>query len=268
MDSAKMYVMYYKKGMVLPLEDFYAPLFCGQFPEKAQLPYLKDDSGENISAKNEFYSELTGSYWVWKNTAQDITGVCHYRRYFTAFQEPWHIRLKYFFTHLFKVHFGPNPLIYTKNVRKYTPWILSELQAREILDTHDIILPRARRFRYSLETHYAKYHSARDLETIAEVLSELCPEYLPTWRKVLSGKILYANNMFVLRSELYQKFMEWWFGMLFAFESRVELDSYQGYQRRILGFVAERLLTLWVMHQELKIKELTLLYFKDLKNKS
>lgn len=268
MDAAKIYIMYYKKGMILPLDDFYAPLFCGNFPGKAQLPYLKDDSGENISLKNEFFSELTGIYWVWKNTSQHITGICHYRRYFTALPEPWHIRLKYMVTHLFKINIGPNPLIYTKNVKKYTPYILSGSQVTEILETHDIILPRARRFRYSLERHYTKYHSARDLEIIAEVLSELCPEYLSTWRTVLSNNILYANNMFVLKSELYQKFMEWWFDMLFAFESRVDLDSYQGYQRRILGFVAERLLTLWVFHHELKIRELTLLYFKDLKNKS
>lgn len=265
-DSAKIYTMYYKKGRVLPLSDFYCPLFCGQFPDKTQLPYLKDDSGDHISTKNEFYSELTGIYWVWKNTRQEITGVCHYRRYFTVFDEPWQHRLKYAVTHFLKIYEGPNPLIYVRDVKKYSSWVLTQEQAEEILEKSDIILPRARRFRYSIERHYSKYHSPSDLELVQSILIDLYPEYLTTWRAVLEGNALYANNMFVLKSDLYQPFMKWWFDMLFEFERRTVLHSYEGYQRRILGFIAERLLTLWVIHHQLKIHELALLYFKQMKN--
>ncbi len=167
--------MYYKTGAILPLDDWYEPLFCGQFPGKEELPFLKDDSGAHISAKNEFYSELTGVYWVWKNTSQKITGICHYRRYFTLRPEPWYIRLKCFLLHPFKVQKGPNPLMYTNHVKKYTPWILTEAEARDLLGHHDVILPRARRFRYSIQTHYHKYHSKVDLELIEKILKEKFP---------------------------------------------------------------------------------------------
>lgn len=258
--------MYYKPGRILPLGDFYQPLFCGQFKGKRKLTGLKDDQGENISDKNEFYSELTGTYWAWKNTQQEIVGVCHYRRYFTAQSEPWYLKFKYFITHPFKVQKGPNPLIYTNNVKKHLPKILTEKEAVEFLKEHDVVLPTARRFRYSLQAHYAKYHDIRDLEIVTEILQEKFPEYLNTWEKVLSGNVLYANNMFILKNDLFQQFMEWWFEMLFEFEKREDLESYQGYQRRILGFVAERLLTLWVIHNKLKIKELKLIYFKKFKS--
>lgn len=44
---------------------------------------IHDDSGDNISSLNELYGELTGLYWVWKNTEihdDDIIGFCHYNK--------------------------------------------------------------------------------------------------------------------------------------------------------------------------------------------
>jgi hypothetical protein len=226
---------------------------------------LKDDTGVHISEKNEFYSELTGIYWVWKNTSQKITGFCHYRRYFTCRTEPWFHKLKYFVTHPFKFKPGPNPLIYVNSVKRYTDWILSQREAELILEDSDVILPRARVFKYSLKKHYHKYHSPFDLELIERILQESCPEFVPTWHLVLEGNMLYANNMFILKSPLYQEFMVWWFDILVRFERLADLESYKGYQRRILGFLGERLLTLWVIHKGLKVKELQLLYFKSFK---
>jgi len=263
--AGKVYIMYYKKGAILPVDEMYEPLFCGAFPGKAQLPYLQDDSGVNISGKNEFYSELTGVFWVWKNTKQEFTGICHYRRYFTVYPEPWYHRLKYVVTHPFKALIGPNPLIYTKRVSKYASKILTSEQANAILRDFDVILPVARPFRYSVKTHYEKYHDIRDLTRIEEILQEKYPEMVPCWQQVLDGNKLFANNMFVMKSPYYEEFMAWLFEMLFEFEARSHLENYRGYQQRILGFVAERILTLWITYKKLNVKQLQLLYFKQLK---
>ena len=40
-----------------------------------------DNNGDNISAKNPQYCELTAQYWAWKNVTCDYYGFFHYRRY-------------------------------------------------------------------------------------------------------------------------------------------------------------------------------------------
>lgn len=78
--SVKIYTMTHKKFDV-PNDPMYVPLQVGA-EGKEPLGYVRDNTGENISALNCYYSELTGVYWIWKNdTESDIVGVCHYRRY-------------------------------------------------------------------------------------------------------------------------------------------------------------------------------------------
>ena len=62
--------------------DFiYTPLFVGR-NGRDNFGYCSDDNGDNISSKNPYFCELTGLYWIWKQSKADIIGLCHYRRYF------------------------------------------------------------------------------------------------------------------------------------------------------------------------------------------
>jgi len=124
--NIKIYIFHYKNGAILRSDSVYQPIMAGNALLSDAKSITGDDTGENISTKNKYYSELTGTYWVWKNTHQDVTGTCHYRRFFTAQPEPFWYKLKrlmYYPVGLYKKRFG---LIYTENVRLFKPRILNQ----------------------------------------------------------------------------------------------------------------------------------------------
>ena len=261
----KVFVFYYKNGSILQIDPIYQPIMAGNARHEEKSAITGDDTGENISHKNPFYSELTGLYWVWKNTKQDVTGSCHYRRFFTAQPEPLLYKVKrllYYPAGLYKKRYG---LIYTENTNLFVPKILNNLELNELLNRYDAILPQARKLKYTVATHYKRYHDINDLNLLETILTEKCPEYQEAFNDVLQGKRLYANNMFILKDEHFQEFMAWWFDILFEFERRIDLNNYTDYQKRIMGFMAERLLTIWFRKKQLNCIELPVIYFKQFK---
>lgn len=66
----------------LPIDHLYLPIHVGK-EGKDNIGYEGDDTGDNISFKNPYYSELTAVYWAWKNLDADYIGLVHYRRYFS-----------------------------------------------------------------------------------------------------------------------------------------------------------------------------------------
>ncbi len=264
--NIRIYSFYYKETVVPVENELYVPVIVGSAFRKLNAKMTGDDSGISISEKNNFFSELTGIYWVWKNTTQDVTGCCHYRRYFYEDDvEPFDLRVKRAFYYLLGLHKKRYGLIYTSNLRRFTQKILGEKKISEILDVYDAILPQKRKLKYTVEEHYRRYHNSGDMEIIAQILRKKYPAYIPAFKKMLKTKSLYANNMFILPSSRFDSFMKWWFSVLFEFENTVDLNSYQGYQQRVIGFIAERLLTAWFIHENLKVKELPVIYFKNIK---
>jgi hypothetical protein len=48
-------------------DDIFMPVQGGKAISDIDLGIQGDDTGENISAKNPYYAELTILYWAWKN---------------------------------------------------------------------------------------------------------------------------------------------------------------------------------------------------------
>jgi hypothetical protein len=216
------------KTYQMPKDSMYLPLQVGA-EGKADLGYVKDNSGDNISEKNANYCELTGLYWAWKNLDADYIGLSHYRRHFCL------------------------------KSSKGDKWqkILTKEQLEPLLQKHDIILPNPRN--YFIETNYDQYvhaHHAEDLDTTREILQERYPDYLPIYDDYMKRTIGHRFNMFIMKKEIFDAYCSWLFEILFELENRLDISSYSKNDARVFGFVSERLIDVWIENNKLSYLEM------------
>lgn len=203
--------------------------------------FLSDDVGINISEKNKNYCELTGLYWIWKNSDFEYVGLIHYRRLFLNHRTPGRL----------------TPVI------KYIPLehrLLTANTVIKILRVKDIILPLKIAFAYSVKEEYERAHYKKDLELARQGIKHLAPDYLETFDKVMNRKYLHPYNMFVAKKALIDRYCEWLFSILEYIESKIDMGGYDQYQRRVYGFLAERLFNVWIEKNKLTVAEKPIIY--------
>ena len=72
---------------------------------------------------------------------------------------------------------------------------------------------------------------------------------------MLNEKECYWFNMFICKKELADDYFEWVFDILKKMESEIDFERYSENQRRILGFLSERLINVYIKKNQLKVKE-------------
>lgn len=217
--DTRMYVMTHKKIENLP-EKIYQPLHVGREGKK-DLGYPGDDTGEQISCKNPHYCELTGMYWLWKNVKCDIIGICHYRRFFL------------------------------RNGK-----LLKQEEIEELVQNYPIIIPNSRCVREkNVYEHYGNRHNAKDLDLCREVIAEKYPAYISAYDYAMDTILISMANMWITRKEIFDRYCQWLFDILFEVERRLDMTGYDEYQQRVMGFLSERLFRVWLFMQPEKIAE-------------
>lgn len=225
------------KAYQMPGDPVYLPVQVGaSLHPDIDLGYQKDNDGDNISQKNDYYSELTALWWVWKNTNADYKGLVHYRRHFAS-PDPAKRRSKDRFE---RIATGEEILNAIKGV--------------------DVLLPSKRRYYIeSVYSHYDHTFDGAQLDCCREVLAELDPEYVPAWDKLMASTSAYICNMFVMSSDLLDAYCSWLFPLLEVIETRLDTKDMDDFQRRWPGRVAERMFNAWIIKNEIKYAELPML---------
>ncbi len=201
----------------MPTGKEFMPIHAGAIG-KPDMGYIRDDSGDNISAKNANYCELTALYWAWKNLKCDYLGLAHYRRLFAA-------DIKYI---------------------------------KRLLKTTGVVLPGRRFYVLETNySQYIHAHHAADLDLTRTIIAERHPDCLASFDAVMRRRTGHRFNMFIMRSDMADNYCTWLFDILFELERRLDISSYSTYDARVFGFVSERLLDVWLISRRISHRDVS-----------
>lgn len=232
--DAQIYELVYKP-IDYPLDNnsLYTPLQVGSSRTNTDITAIKDNTGDNISRLNNFYSETTGTYWMWKNATQflDYIGQCQYRR------------------------------------RIVLP---EDADFRNILGENKIIVNRPLVFGETLKHQMERVHPQIDTKILSEIIHQKFPEYEHSYIKnFVNGNILFYSTSYVMPVEKFNEYCRFLFGVLgyyveyFGFNNTDVLRRYVekkisesmcslkntdiSYHSLIGGFIQERLASVYII---------------------
>jgi len=170
---------------------------------------IGDDTGDNISAYNYSFNELTAVYWAWKHYDEignpEYIGLCHYRRIFDI--ENSDIR----------AFIGDNDIIATG--------IPNETESISILE------------------QFLMLHKKNDLDKCIDYIAK---EY-PALSKSIENYFQlpfnqgYFYNMFLMKKDLFFEYCDFLFSVLMYLHKNTNYEEYSVYGARVAGFLGERL---------------------------
>lgn len=247
MSTTKMLVCCHKPGDFIS-NDVYMPIQVGKAISQYDLGIQGDDTGDNISKENPNFCELTGLYWAWKNMKPvDYIGLCHYRRYFN-----------------FHEHGSAFKGYTIKKSSDLKGLDLTLPDIDKLFRKYDIVMTKPEHYPYSLKIDYAACHVSEDLRTLFSIVDDIYPEYDKAMDTVFNkSNKLRPCNMFIMRWADFQRYCKWLFDILFEARKRINIEHYNPRQARIWGYMAERLMSVYAVHNNMKIKQYPLYWIND-----
>lgn len=247
--NCKVLVCCHKKDICATQEPYY-PIQVGKAVSKIDLGIPGDDTGDNISSKNSSYCELTGMYWAWKNLKNvSVIGLCHYRRYFDFYHQG---------------RFG-FPYTSFKTDRFETLNLVIPQTILEQIKNGAVVLAKPENFRHSLFQDYCECHISDDIRTLNIVIQATQPQEIKDafFKVIYQGNYLRHYNMFLMNWETFDRYCSWLFPLLEETEKNIDISHYNTAQKRIFGYMAERLLNVWVAAYHCKVIEKPVIWFND-----
>lgn len=208
MDKIKIIVACHKQAVVHN-DSVYMPLHVGKaLHPDLELSFAGDNTGDNISNLNPYYSELTAQYWGWKNLDCEYIGLAHYRRYFET--------------------------------------VITKDNIDSIMNDCDVILANPIHLNCSVDKYQMNELVPEDIIIFYKLMEHSYPYDYSLIQKYFTGNRFYPCNMFICKKTIFDKFAEWQFDILFKLQKLIRFSSYSR-EKRILGFLSENLLPIYML---------------------
>ena len=193
--------------------------------------FQRDDVGDNISHKNRFFGELTGLYWVWKNSDADKIGWCHYRRFFSPVLYPQ--------SHPFGVGVDL-PMAQT---------ILDQDRDGRLFDFElrlaPMIVPNLTHMQISPQEWYCGTHREVDWQAMLRGIAEFYPEEGQAAKDYLtSAHHQHFWCMMIANRPVFDAYCAWLFPLLFHLETLIT-PAEDNFLCRVYAFLSEHLFNWW-----------------------
>ena len=190
-------------------------------------------------------------YWAWKNLKDvDIIGLCHYRRYFDFHgQVPFYKHEQRFATE----QFGSLNISIPNNILK------SVIEG-------NVVVSNPIHFGSSLALDYCKCHISDDFSTLDNIINSTQSDYIKDafFRVMRQSNKLMPCNMFLMNWTDFDRYCTWIFDILSRVEKAADISYYNPVQKRIYGYMAERLFNVWLVAEKKKIIQKPVLLINDI----
>lgn len=221
----KIFCMTVKSLKVLEkLPKYIVPFGLGNF--KYPNNWLTENKGENISNLNNFYGEVSGMYWLWKNYMNnfkntDWIGFCQYRRLWlnSLFETKQKTNLSSLYSNLLN---PDNKIFSSCDAILLQPTIIS----RQNLNSE-------------FETIYGKNILSKCLDFVDE-------KNKVDFKKFLEGNQMSICNMFITKPNIFNSYCEdmfYWIDKCYDYCKKLNL--LKGKNTRLPVFMVERFTSFW-----------------------
>ena len=244
------YVVTHKDAKLSALPAGYKFIHAGHAQAKNFFGYAGDDTGSNISRLNPFLDEVTAFYWIWKNTSHTIVGLVHYRRFFTT---------------------DDNQKLFDAEKILRAEEILKLLNEYDIITQRETIVDRPQRDMIILSTGQPDLVKVTE-KIVRSHLARVHSDYLDAFDDLISGVTFFPSSIQITHRNIFNAYCEWLFSFIIAATEEARdkiqiggksLEEMGHDYSRVVGHFTERLFTVWLMKNHLRIKTLPTMFRED-----
>lgn len=273
--KGKIFVAYHKSFQLIN-KNFITPVHAGRACKKknkdsgkikkTKIDFLSkiigDDTGDNISDRNNEFNECSVLYWVWKNV--DIKNY----KYVGMFQYRRQLILNDYFKRSKKNNIEKKAYrcIHFKKINNnFCNKIgLTEENILNILNDYDCIVPYPTNLKeIKITSSYEDWVQmipgvhVGDLVELEKAVKKIHPEMSEDFEKYLNSPQKLMYQIFIAKPEIFYDYCKWMFEILFQVDKKINTSLYSINGKRTLGYLAEILYGFYFtyMRNKIKIKE-------------
>ena len=210
----------------LHIDPWVKPLHVGSRNEKSDYDKVFDDEWmDSLTDRNGFLAEMTGAYWIWKQSKKtEYKGLCHYRRHFVLSEDDV-------------------VLIHNASV--------------DVILSTPRFVPGGMHKMFEVETPVKK----EVFENLFSAIDDVALNDREEFERYIETPFYFPNNMVVAKSEIYDEYCAWIFPILLRM---IEIDLETGYGHandRHIAYAAELLTSYYFVKRKGELK----IFFTDYK---